>query len=140
MQTPKLQPGEAQRFHASSVRGVIGRSGPTYRATTSVPFIQDIDLFITDRRVIVRAELLLGLFDADYSAWFPESSQPAGEDGLRSASLEESAILGPSLTLVATTGSRTIWRGPEMRLQLFLPEAKAALAALPAGIAAPTAA
>ena len=134
MESPTLAPGETLRLHASSVRGVVGRTGPTFRATTSIPLIQDIDLFITDRRVIIRAELFLGLFDADYVAWLPGAFAAAGADTLTSASAEEQRVLGPSLVLVATTARPSLWRGPELRLQLFLPNAAEALAALPPNV------
>lgn len=134
MDSPLLAPGETLRLHASSVRGAVARSGPTFRATTSIPLIQDIDLFITDRRVIVRAELFLGLFDADYVAWLPGEFASTDADILRSASVDEQRVLGPSLVLVATTGRPSLWRGPELRLQIFLPNADDALAALPASV------
>ena len=134
MESPTLAPGETLRLHASSVRGAVARSGPTFRATASIPLIQDIDLFITDRRVIVRAELFLGLFDADYVAWLPGEYATTDTDTLKSVSIDEQRVLGPSLTLVAATARPGLWRGPELRLQLFLPNAAEALAALPPSV------
>jgi hypothetical protein len=132
MDAPSLEPGETLRLHVPDVRGAIGRSGLSYRMTASTPLVQDIDLFITDRRVIVRAELFLGLFDADYLAWFPSATAPAAGDILRQATLDNGGLLGPSLTLVAEVSRPSVWRGPEQRLQLFFPTAADALAALPA--------
>lgn len=104
MQPPALLDGDSLRLHVPAVRGALARSGPTYRGTVSIPIIQDIDLFITDRRVIVRADLFLGLFDADHIAWLPTGSPPAGSDVLLSASVSEQGVLGPALRLVAATG------------------------------------
>jgi len=131
MDTPTLLPGETLRLHAPAIRGAVARSGPTFRATVSLPVIQDLDLFITDRRVIVRAELFLGLFDADYVAWFARSTAPAGADVLKSVQLTPEGPLGPVLTLVAETGRPSIVRGPELKLALYLPNAAEAAAALP---------
>lgn len=132
MDIPSLEPHETLRLHRADVRGCFARSGLTQRGTVSIPLIQDIDLFITDRRVIVRAELFLGLFGADYVAWFASGSAPAGADVLASASAGEQRVLGPSLDLVATTGRQSALRGSELHLQLFLSEAADALAFIPA--------
>jgi hypothetical protein len=119
------------RLHAPAIRGAVVRSGPTFRATVHVPMIQDLDLFLTDRRVIVRAELFLGLFGADYVAWFPGSAAPDGGDVLRTVRLTAEGPLGPVLELTAKTGRPSLFRGPELRLALFLPNAAEAAAALP---------
>lgn len=133
MDTPALAPGETLRLHASAIRGAVVRSGPTFRATISVPVIQDLDLFITDRRVIVRAELFLGLFGTDYVAWFPAAVTPDGGDVLRTVRLTAEGPLGPTLELIAKTGRPSVFRGPELKLALYLPNAAEAVAALPSG-------
>ena len=134
MDTPTLDPGETLQMHAPAIKGAVARSGPTFHATVSIPVIQDLDLFITDRRIIVRAELFLGLFEADYVAWFPDATRPPDADSLTAAYLTPDGPMGPSLTLVARTGRPSLLRGPELKLALYLPNAGAAAAALPAGL------
>lgn len=134
MDHPTLDSGEALRFHAPAIQGAVARSGPTFRATVSIPVIQDLDLFITDRRIIVRAELFLGLFEADYIAWFPGATRPAEADVLTAATLTADGPMGPHLNLVARTARPSLLRGPELELALYLPDAAAAAAALPAGL------
>jgi hypothetical protein len=134
MDHPALESGESLRFHAPAIKGAVARTGPTFRATVSVPVIQNLDLFITDRRIIVRAELFLGLFEADYVAWFPGVTHPAGTDSLTAASLTPDGPMGPHLTFVARTGRQSLLRGPELKLALYLADAAAAAAALPAGL------
>lgn len=135
MDHPTLESGEALRLHAAGIKGAVARTGPTFRSTISIPVIQDLDLFITDRRIIVRAELFLGLFASDYSAWFPEAARPADADVLAAAHVTPDGPLGPHLTLVARTGKPSLLRGPELKLALYLPDAAAAAAAMPAGLA-----
>lgn len=134
MNHPPLESGEALRFHAPAIKGAVARTGPTFRATVSIPVIQDLDLFITDRRIIVRAELFLGLFESDYVAWFPGATRPAGADLLSAVYLTPDGPLGPHLTLVAQTGRPSLLRGPELKLALYLANAAAAAAALPADL------
>ena len=134
MDHPPLDSGEALRFHAPAIKGAVARTGPSFRATVSIPVIQDLDLFITDRRILVRAELFLGLIEADYVAWFPGATRPAEADSLSGAYLTPDGPLGPHLTLVARTGRTSPLRGPELKLALYLPNAAAAAAALPVGL------
>ncbi|MGQ0553232.1 MAG: hypothetical protein ACT4PU_08420 [Planctomycetota bacterium] len=131
MDHPTLESGEALRLHAPAIKGAVARTGPTFRATVSVPVIQDLDLFITDRRIIVRAELFLGLFESDYIAWFAGANRPAEADSLSAAYLTPDGPMGPHLTLVAQTGRPSLLRGPELKLTLYMPNAVAAARALP---------
>ena len=131
MDHPTLESGEGLRLHAPAIKGAVARTGPTFRASISIPVIQDLDLFITDRRIIVRAELFLGLFEADYVAWFPETAHPPEADSLSAAYLTPDGPMGPHLTLVARTGRPSLLRGPELKLALDLPNAAAAANALP---------
>ncbi|MBK8006500.1 MAG: hypothetical protein IPK12_22120 [Gemmatimonadetes bacterium] len=134
MDHPPLEPGEALRLHAPAIRGAVARSGPSFRATVSLPVVQDLDLFITDRRIIVRAEIFLGLFESDYIAWYPRADRPTESDVLTHVYLTPDGPMGPLLTLVAKTGRPSLLRGPELRLALYLPNAAAAAAALPADL------
>ncbi|MBI1381805.1 MAG: hypothetical protein GC161_12045 [Planctomycetaceae bacterium] len=134
MEHPALESGETLRFHAPAIKGAVARTGPTFRATVNIPVIQDLDLFITDRRIIVRAELFLGLFESDYVAWFPGTQRPVESDVLTAAYLTPDGPMGPHLTLVAQTGRPSLLRGPELKLALYLPNATAAAAALPPGL------
>ena len=131
MDHPTLESGEGLRLHAPAIKGAVARTGPTFRASISIPVILDLDLFITDRRIIVRAELFLGLFEADYVAWFPETAHPPEADSLTAAYLTPDGPMGPHLTLVARTGRPSLLRGPELKLALYLPNAAAAANALP---------
>jgi len=134
MDHPTLESGEALCLHAPAIKGAVARTGPTFRGTVSIPVIQDLDLFITDRRIIVRAELFLGLFESDYVAWFPGPTRPPEADSLTAAYLTPDGPMGPHLTLVAQTGRPSLLRGPELKLALYLPNAAAAAAALPPGL------
>jgi hypothetical protein len=135
MTNPELLPGETIRFQSASVRAAMAHSGPSHRGTASIPLVQDILLYLTDRRLIVRAEIFMGLFDSDFVAWFPASASGQRGDVLRSARALEVPVLGAGLEILTENERPHLLRGRGMRLQLFFPEAARALSLLPPGAA-----
>lgn len=136
MDAPELLPGEKIRFQSQSVRAAMGHSGVTHRGTASIPLVQDIGLFVTDRRLIVRAEIFMGLFDSDFVAWFPDAARGDGGDTLRSARVLDVPVLGACLEVQTETDRPHLLRARKLKLQLMLPDAGKALAALPDGVRA----
>jgi hypothetical protein len=95
--------------------------------------VQDIVLFITDRRLIVRAEIFMGLFDSDFVAWFPGNAPADSGDVIESVRVIEVPLLGPGLEIVTETERPHLLRGRTLRLQLLFPGAGRARSFLPAG-------
>lgn len=130
-----LQPGESLRYTETGVKGAMGHSGISHRGTFPIPFIQELGCYITDRRVIVRAELFMGLFDTDFVAWFPGSRPEPDAELLLAGRLREIPLFGRCLELETEKDRPHILRGRKVRLQLFLPDPEAALEAIPAIVA-----
>lgn len=131
MKDPQLSPGESILFARPDVGLSLFKSGVTLRAIVDIPILQDVGFFITDRRLILRGELFATLFDRDVSYWLPGHQPDAGSEQVTGVAIGSSDRLGSFLLIETCTDREPVLRKREAQLQVFLPDAEAALAAIP---------
>lgn len=131
MKDPQLVPGENILFARPNVGLSLFKSGVTFRAIVDIPVLQDVGFFITDRRLILRGELFATLFDRDVSYWLPGHLPDAGSEQVTGVSIGSAEKLGSFLLIDTRTDREPVLRKREAQLQVFLPDAEAALAAVP---------
>lgn len=131
MKDPQLEPGEAIAFAHPNVGLALFKSGVTYRAVVDIPVLQDVGLYITDRRVILRGELFATLFDRDVSYRFPDGEPQPDVEEVTGATCGSNDSLGPYLVIHTRSDRDRVLRQRDAQLQVFMAEAETALAALP---------
>lgn len=131
--TFSLLPSEALLAQNDGVRATLAMSPPTLRGTMAIPLIQELSVLVTSARVIVRGELFLGLFDADFSAWYlPPDGK--GLDTLEYAELNDKPDGEPTLDLHTRRSGAHRLRAETLVLRLWGPNLRQILAALPASV------
>jgi len=128
-----LEPGERILAHVDGIRATLAKSPPALRGSVGIPLVQEISLSVTSRRVVVRAELFLGLFDADFCAWY-EADAEGKREVLRGAALREDGVLGPSLELHTERERPGRLRSRSLALRLWGADLREAFATLPEGL------
>ncbi len=131
MKDPQLTPGESILFARPDVGLSLFKSGVTFRAVVDIPILQDVGFFVTDRRLILRGELFATLFDKDVSYWLPGHLPDQESEQVTGVSAGSAETLGSFLLINTRTDRYPLLRKPEAQLQVFLPDAEAALQAIP---------
>lgn len=134
MKDPQLAPGENLLFARPDVGLSLFKSGATFRAIVDIPVLQDVGFYVTDRRLVLRGELFATLFDRDVSYWLPGHLPDPGSEQVTGVSVGSADRLGSFLLIDTRTDREPVLRKREAQLQVFLPDAEAALAVIPASL------
>ena len=116
---PRLLAGEKVLHLKPMVWAASGKSVPSYRVSLSLPLIQEMGLYVTDRRVLLPC-WLLRLVRLEWSAWFTEEDKTADQDHLETVAVGRSAFLGPYLELITCNPVAHWWRSRKARIRLFM--------------------
>jgi hypothetical protein len=116
---PRLLAGEKVFHFKPIVWAASGKSLPNYRLSVSLPLIQEMALYVTDRRVLLPC-WLLRLVRFEWSAWFAGEDQTADQDRLETVAVGRSAAFGPYLELVTCNPVEHWWRSRKARIRLFM--------------------
>jgi hypothetical protein len=115
----RLRAGERVLYFKSIVWAASGKSLPSYRLSLSLPLIQEMGLYITDRRVLLPC-WLLRLVRIEWTAWFTGENKTTGEDQLETVAVGRNAFLGPYLELITCNPVDHWWRSRKARIRLFM--------------------
>ncbi len=120
----RLLAGERVLYFKPMVWAASGKSLPNYRLSLSLPLVQEMGLYVTDRRVVL-ACWLFRLVRCEWTAWLRGGDAAADEDRVKTVAVGRNALLGPYLELIASNPVHHWWRSREARLRLFMknPEA-----------------
>ena len=116
---PRLEPGEKVLYFKSILWAVTGKSLPSYRASFSCPPIQEMGLYVTDRRVFLPG-WVLRIFRVEWMAWFAETHKIADRDYVEAVSVGRNRLFGPYLELITCNPVQHWWRSRKARIRLFL--------------------
>ena len=116
---PRLLAGEKVLHLKPMVWAASGKSVPSYRVSLSLPLIQEMGLYVTDRRVLLPC-WLLRLVRLEWSAWFTGEDKTADQDHLETVAVGRSAFLGPYLELITCNPVAHWWRSRKARIRLFM--------------------
>jgi hypothetical protein len=134
MHDPALQPGETLVARQPDVGLAVYKSGINYRMAPSLPLLQAVGFFITDRRAILRGELFMNLYDRDVDFWFPGSAPGADAETITRVSTERVEPLGGCLRIETFADRDHLLRKKAAVFQIFTPEALNLLAHFPAAL------
>ena len=118
---PPLQVGESVLYSRPCVWIASGKSFPSYRVTFSLPFIQEMGLYVTNRRVLL-PYWLLRLVRLDWAAWFRGNDRAGDQDQIEEVSVGRSLLLGPYLQLTTCNPVGHWWRSRTARIRLYMKE------------------
>ena len=116
---PRLQAGERVLYFKPIVWAASGKSLPSYRLSLWLPFVQEMGLYITDRRVFLPC-WLFRLFRFEWTAWLTGADQSTDQDHLETAAVGRKPFVGPYLELVTCNPVKHWWRSRNARVRLFM--------------------
>ena len=122
-QQPPLLIGESVLYFQPHVWVASGKALPSYRVTVSVPFIQEMSLCVTDKRVVFSCRLFR-LMRFDWAAWYVTEDSAGDLDRIEEVSIGTSLLLGPYLQMMTSNPVRHWWRSrfARIRIQMKDPE------------------
>jgi len=116
---PRLLAGE-RVIHCQSWLWVAPtKSLPSYRVSVSLPLLQEMGCYLTDRRLLLTC-WLFRLVRFDWVAWFGRREDGAERDSIKEVSVGRSPILGRYLQIVTCNPVKHWWRSCEGRIRLFM--------------------
>ena len=115
----RLLAGERVLYFKPIVWAASARSLPSYRLSFSLPLLQEMGLYITDRRIFLPC-WLFRLFRFEWAAWFTWEDHTADQDHLETVAVGRNAFLGPYLEIITCNPVGHWWRGPKARIRLFM--------------------
>ena len=116
---PRLQAGERVLYFKPVVWAASGKSLPSYRLSLWLPFVQEMGLYITDRRVFLPC-CLFRLFRVEWSAWLTRADQNTDQDHLETAAVGRKPFGGSYLELITSNSVKHWWRAEKARVRLFM--------------------
>jgi hypothetical protein len=116
---PRLLAGEKVIYFQPCVWAASGKSLPSYRMSLSLPLIQEMGLYVTDRRVFLPC-WLLRLVRFEWAAWFRSEDKSADQDQIEEVSVGRNLLLGRYLQLVTYDPVKHWWRSRKARIWLFM--------------------
>ncbi|MBL8517010.1 MAG: hypothetical protein JNM76_08575 [Betaproteobacteria bacterium] len=125
MQSPSLQPGERLLAAEPDIGLAIYQSGINYRAAPTLPLVQNVGFYITDRRAILRGEIFMNLYDKDVDFWLPGHAPQPGDETIVSVSLEHGEVLGEHLRIATRADREHLLRAKDAVFQIFTANASA---------------
>ena len=117
--SPRLEPGEKVLYFKPIVWVASGSSLPSFRVALSIPPIQEMGLYVTNRRVVLPA-WVLRLFRVEWTACFGEVDQAADHDFVERVSVGRNRLFGPYLELITCNPVEHWWRSRKARIRLFM--------------------
>jgi serine/threonine protein kinase/predicted esterase len=118
---PNLLPGERVLHFQKRLGATLWKSLPTYRFNVSWPPLSEVELYVTDRRVIVLTNVLR-LVTNEFSMWFRNTAPGAASEVFKRVTLGQSRWFGPYLELISEHPEKRWYRSRELRLRLFVRE------------------
>lgn len=119
MQNPSLQPGERLLAAQPDVGLTLYQSGINYRAAPTLPLVQNVGFYVTDRRAILRGEIFMNLYDKDVDFWLPGHAPQPGDETIVSVSVEQVAVLGDCLRIATRAERDHLLRAKDAVFQIF---------------------
>ena len=119
-----LQEGEKQVYHCARVNVAVYKSLPLVHAAGTVPGLHQIDLLVTDRRVIVKGAILGGVPVAEFDLWYPRLHPRGDCDVLAQVVLGKDPLGSQHLHLIAWARRHGPLRSDETHLYLYTDEAE----------------
>jgi hypothetical protein len=118
---PRLLADEKVLHVQPWVRAVSGKSWPSYRVSWSVPLIQEMGLYVTDRRVVLVC-WLFRLLRLEWAAWFEVEEEGADQDQIQDVSVGRRSLGGDYLQITTRNPVRHWLRSPEARIRIGVKE------------------
>jgi hypothetical protein len=118
-----LPEGEKLLYHHTRVGLAVYKSAPTIHAAGSVPGLHNIELRVTDRRVIIRGAILGGVQVAEFDLWYPDQCPSTECDVLEKASIGKSRLGGKYLHLTARASEHGPLRSDLSEMYLYMDDA-----------------
>jgi hypothetical protein len=134
MLEPTLFPGEELLASGPDVGLAIYKSGINYRAAPTLPLVQNVGFYITDRRAILRGEIFMNLYDKDVNFWLPGLAPSAGDDVITQVALERGDFLGPYLRITTVADRTHFLRAKDATFQIFTADAERLFPSFPASL------
>ncbi len=119
-----LQEGEKQVYYCARVDVAAYKSPPLVHAAGTIPGLHQIDLLVTDRRVIVKGEVLGGVPVAEFDLWYPRLHPRGKCNVLAQVVLGKDPLGVQHLHLVAWARGHGPWQSEEIHLYLYTGEAE----------------
>ena len=125
---PNLASGERVLHFQKRVGAALWKSPPTYRFNVAWPPLSEMELYVTDRRVILVTHVLR-LVTNEFSLWFQAAAPGAAAETLKRVTTGQSRWFGPCLDMISEHPEERWYRSHELRLRLYKrqPEVLAAL-------------
>jgi serine/threonine protein kinase/predicted esterase len=114
-----LEAGERVLHFQKRVGATLWKSLPTYRFNVSWPPLSEMELYVTDRRVLVVSHVLR-LVTNEFSMWFPSAAPGAAYECFRQVTVGQSRWFGCFLDLISEHPEKTWYRSRELRLRLYV--------------------
>jgi hypothetical protein len=95
------------------------KSLPSYRVSESLPLLQEMGFYHTQRRRLLTC-WLFRLVRFDWVAWFGRREDGAERDSIKEVSVGRSPVLGRYLQIVTCNPVKHWWRSCEGRIRLFM--------------------
>ena len=116
---PRLLAGERVIHCQPWLWAASGKSLPSYRVSVSLPLLQEMGFYVTDRRLLLTC-WLFRLVRFDWVAWFGRKEDSADQDSIKEVSVGRSPVLGRYLQIVTYNPVEHWWRSREGRIRLFM--------------------
>ncbi len=117
--SPRFLAGEAVLYSKSFVWAVSGKSFPSYRVSIVLPPIQEMALYVTNRRVLLPC-WMFRLVRFEWMAWFARADAAADQDCIQTASVGRTRFLGPYLELITSKSAQHRWRSATARIRIYV--------------------
>lgn len=98
---------------------VSGKSLPSYRVSLTLPWLQEIGLYVTDQRVVLPYQIS-GLLKSDWTAWFDSEDEVSDRDQIEAVSTGRHPLLGPYLQLLTYNPAPHWWRSQQGRIRCYM--------------------
>lgn len=134
MQNPSLQAGERLLAAEPDVGLTIYQSGINFRAAPTLPLVQNVGLYVTNRRAILRGEIFMNLYDKDVDFWLPRHAPNPGDETIVSVSVERGALMGDCLRIATRADRDHLLRAKDAVFQIFTANAESLARQFPAEI------
>jgi hypothetical protein len=116
---PRLSAGEKVLHYQPWLWVSSGKSLPSYRVSVSLPLVQEMGLYVTDRRVVLFG-WLFRLIRWEWAAWFAGKDERADHDSITEIFVGRSPLLGRYLQIKTYDPVKHWWRSREARIRLFM--------------------
>jgi hypothetical protein len=116
---PEFMPGERIHHFHKWLWAVSSKSPPTFRVSSSLPLIQEIGFYVTDRRITLVGNAFRLLFQ-QFDIWFPGKVLGRDPEIFKAVSTGRNSLFGDYLEILSEDPKPHWYRSRELRLRLFL--------------------